>query len=118
MEKKAAHVVVLGAGFGGLTFVAKIIDHELAGVPVSRPPFKYWDKGTMATIGRSKAVAQVGPVKLSGLIAWLAWLSLHLIFLIGFRNKVAVMLDWVYSYFAYKRGARIIMNESRNREVK
>jgi len=92
--------------------VAKIIDHELIGIPAPRPPFKYWDKGTMATIGRSKAVAQVGKLKLSGLLAWIAWLSLHLVFLIGFRNKVAVMLDWMYSYFAYKRGARIIMNES------
>lgn len=92
--------------------VAEIIDNELAGAPVKRGPFKYWDKGTMATIGRSKAVAQIGRVKLSGLIAWLAWLSLHLVFLIGFRNKVSVMLDWMYSYFAYKRGARIIMNDS------
>lgn len=91
--------------------VAKIIDNELAGVPVVRAPFVYWDKGTMATIGRSKAVAQVGAFKMSGLIAWLAWLSLHLVFLIGFRNKVAVMLQWIYSYFAYKRGARIIMEE-------
>ncbi|HUC84702.1 MAG TPA: NAD(P)/FAD-dependent oxidoreductase [Candidatus Acidoferrales bacterium] len=95
--------------------VAKIIDHELSGLKFERAPFKYWDKGTMATIGRSKAVAQVGSLKMSGLLAWLAWLSLHLVFLIGFRNKVAVMLDWIYSYFAYKRGARIIMNESLDR---
>jgi NADH:ubiquinone reductase (H+-translocating) len=88
--------------------VAKIIDAELAGVTLNRMPFKYWDKGTMATIGRSKAVAQIGNIKLSGLIAWLAWLSLHLVFLIGFRNKITVMIDWMYSYFAYKRGARII----------
>ena len=95
--------------------VAEIIDTELAGFPATRPPFKYWDKGTMATIGRSKAVAQVGPIKMHGLIAWLAWLSLHLVFLIGFKNKVAVMIDWMYSYFAYKRGSRIIMNESLKR---
>jgi len=95
--------------------VAEIIDMELAGIPVARPPFKYWDKGTMATIGRSKAVAQVGPLKMHGLIAWLAWLSLHLVFLIGFKNKVAVMIDWMYSYFAYKRGSRIIMNEALKR---
>ena len=92
--------------------VAKIIEHELAGGNTARPAFQYWDKGTMATIGRSKAVAQVGAFKMSGVMAWLAWLSLHLVFLIGFRNKVAVLLDWMYSYFAYKRGARIIMNES------
>jgi NADH dehydrogenase len=92
--------------------VARIIDQELTGGPAGRPPFKYWDKGTMATIGRSKAVALVGNVKLTGLIAWFAWLSLHLVFLIGFRSKVAVMVDWTYSYFAYKRGARIIMNDA------
>jgi NADH dehydrogenase len=91
--------------------VAGIINHELAGVPMAREPFKYWDKGTMATIGRTKAVAQVGRLKMSGVMAWLAWLTLHLVFLIGFRNKVAVMVNWIYSYFAYKRGARIIMNE-------
>jgi NADH dehydrogenase len=90
--------------------VARIIDDELAGKQNTRTPFKYWDKGTMATIGRSKAVAQIGKIKMSGFSAWLAWLTLHLIFLIGFRNKVAVMLQWTYSYFAYKRGARIITN--------
>jgi len=88
--------------------VAEIIDNELIGLPVERAPFKYWDKGTMATIGRSKAVAQIGNLQLTGFIAWLAWLALHLVFLIGFRNKVTVMIDWMYSYFAYKRGARII----------
>jgi NADH dehydrogenase len=89
---------------------ARIIDDELgAGVGKAvRPPFKYWDKGTMATIGRSAAVAQIGKLKLSGFFAWLAWLFIHLIFLVGFRNKLAVLLQWTYSYFAYKRGARII----------
>ena len=96
--------------------VAEIIDVELAGIPSARAPFKYWDKGTMATIGRSKAVAQVGPFRMSGLLAWLAWLGLHLVYLIGFRNKVTVMIDWIYSYFAYKRGARIIMNEALKRD--
>ena len=76
----------------------------------SRPPFKYWDKGTMATIGRSAAVAWIGRLKISGYPAWLAWLFVHLIFLIGFRNRLAVLLQWTYSYFAYKRGARIITN--------
>jgi NADH dehydrogenase len=73
-----------------------------------RPGFKYWDRGTMATIGRSAAVAWIGKLKFSGLLAWLAWLFVHLIFLIGFRNKLAVLLQWAYSYFAYKRSARII----------
>ncbi len=73
-----------------------------------REPFKYWDKGTMATIGRKAAVAAVGRFHFSGLLAWLAWLFIHLIYLVGFRNRLAVLLQWTYSYFTYKRGARII----------
>ncbi len=88
--------------------VARIIESELNGATSPRKAFKYWDKGSMATIGRSKAVAVVGQLKMTGLIAWLAWLSLHLVFLIGFRNKLIVIIQWMYSYFAYKRGARII----------
>jgi NADH dehydrogenase len=89
--------------------VAHIIEDELSSPgSARRPNFRYWDKGTMATIGRSAAVAQVGKIKFSGFSAWLAWLGIHLIFLVGFRNKVAVLLQWTYSYFAYKRGARII----------
>ena len=89
---------------------ARIIGDELDLGPgrAPRPPFKYWDRGTMATIGRSAAVAWIGRLRFSGLFAWLAWLFVHLIFLIGFRNKLAVLLQWAYSYFAYKRGARII----------
>jgi NADH dehydrogenase len=90
--------------------VARIIEDELeyAAPQKQRPAFKYWDKGTMATIGRSAAVALIGKVKLSGYIAWLAWLLIHLIFLIGLRNKAIVLFNWAYSYFTYKRGARII----------
>jgi NADH dehydrogenase len=90
--------------------VARIIEKEIdSGTMLSpRPAFKYWDKGTMATIGRSAAVAWLGKIKISGLFAWLAWLFIHLIFLIGFRNRLAVLLQWTYSYFAYKRSARII----------
>jgi NADH dehydrogenase len=90
--------------------VAKIIEDEIRfGVKRAvRPAFKYWDKGTMATIGRSAAVAWVGRFKFSGLLAWLAWLFIHLIFLIGFRNRTSVLFQWMYSYFSYKRSARII----------
>jgi NADH dehydrogenase len=93
-------------------YVARLIREELdrGHAPVPRPPFKYWDKGTMATIGRSAAVAWIGRLHFSGWFAWLAWLLVHLIFLLGFRNKIAVLLQWAYSYFAYKRGARIITN--------
>ncbi len=90
--------------------VARIIEGELGSAgAAARPPFRYWDKGTMATIGRSAAVAQVGWLHLSGVVAWLAWLVIHLIFLIGFRNKAAVLLQWFYSYVTYKRGARIVI---------
>jgi NADH dehydrogenase len=90
--------------------VAKIVENDIKfGRSNERPPFKYFDKGTMATIGRSAAVAMVGKFKFSGLFAWLAWLFIHLIFLVGFRNKIAVLLQWAYSYFAYKRSARIIV---------
>jgi NADH:ubiquinone reductase (H+-translocating) len=90
--------------------VARIVGDELdlGSGRAPRPPFKYWDRGTMATIGRSAAVAWIGRSHISGLFAWLAWLFVHLIFLIGFRNRLAVLLQWAYSYFAYKRGARII----------
>jgi NADH dehydrogenase len=80
--------------------------------PVGRPAFAYRDKGTMATIGRSSAVAQIANVKLHGFPAWVAWLSVHLLFLIGLRNRFSVLMHWAYAYFTYKRGARIITGVS------
>ena len=71
-------------------------------------PFRYQDRGTMATIGRRAAVAQVGGLKLTGGLAWLAWLFVHLMSLVGFRNRVLVFLNWAYGYLSYDRGARII----------
>jgi NADH dehydrogenase len=90
--------------------VARTIRDELDLGPGRAPRlrFKYWDRGTMATIGRSAAVAWIGRFHFSGLTAWASWLLVHLIFLIGFRNKVSVMLQWAYSYFSYKRSARLI----------
>jgi NADH dehydrogenase len=96
---------------------AVIIEAECRGGGKSstpRPAFAYWDKGTMATIGRSKAVAMVGRIKFSGLSAWLTWLGVHLLFLVGFRNRLSVLLSWTYSYFTYKRGARLIVGPSKN----
>ena len=89
--------------------VSRIIHEELT-FPghMERSPFKYWDKGTMATIGRSAAVAKVKNFEFSGFFAWLAWLFIHLIFLVGFRNKISVLMSWAYSYVTYKRGSRII----------
>ncbi len=95
--------------------VARIIEDELAGQG-TRPAFKYWDKGTMATIGRSAAVAQAGRFQFTGFIAWVAWLFVHLMFLVGFRNRLAVLLQWAYSYFTYKRGARIITSVTPTKE--
>jgi NADH dehydrogenase len=90
--------------------VARIIENELehGEGKAQRPAFKYWDKGTMATIGRSAAVAWIGKLHFSGFLAWLSWLLVHLVFLVGFRNRLAVLLQWTYSYFTYKRGARLI----------
>jgi NADH dehydrogenase len=71
-------------------------------------PFSYRDKGNLATIGRSAAVADLRGLKLRGFVAWLAWLLIHIFFLIGFRNRVVVMFEWMWSYFTYQRGARLI----------
>lgn len=90
----------------GGTFAAKAIRRTLAGEP--RGTFRYFDKGIMATIGRSRAVAQPFGLKLSGLIAWLAWLVVHVWYLIGFRNRAIVMFEWFWAYLTYKRGARLI----------
>lgn len=87
-------------------FVARQIARSLEGAPRQR--FKYRDKGSMATIGRSRAVAQVGKLQLSGFLAWLAWLTVHIFYLIDFRNRVVVLLDWAYAYFVYRRGSRLI----------
>ena len=72
-------------------------------------PFDYFDKGKMATIGRADAVAEVKQLKLGGVIAWLAWLFVHLMYLVGFRSKLSVMLDWFYSYVAFRRSTRLIV---------
>jgi NADH dehydrogenase len=97
-------------------YVAGVIEAELRGQRhgaggthgFARKPFAYRDKGSMATIGRSAAVAEIGKIRLSGFIAWAAWLTVHLLFLIGFRNRFSVLMEWLYSYFTFKSGARII----------
>jgi len=86
--------------------VARNIQNDLAGKP--RENFRYFDKGSMATIGRKAAIAEVGKLKLTGFAAWLFWLGLHIWFLIGFRYRFAVMFNWAWSYFTYQRGARLI----------
>ena len=90
----------------GGKFAAESIRRTIAGRPRGR--FRYFDKGIMATIGRSRAVAEPFGFKLSGFIAWLAWLLVHIWYLIGFRNRVIVMFEWFWAYVTYKRGARLI----------
>lgn len=107
-------VVVPGVAQGAMQMgkhAAELIARELRGEkfsPVGRKPFAYYDKGNLATIGRSSAVADIRGRKLTGYPAWLTWAAVHLLFLIGFRNKFSVLMQWMYSYFTYKRGARII----------
>jgi NADH dehydrogenase len=86
--------------------VAQSIRRTIGGKP--RSAFQYFDKGSMATIGRSRAIAQVGRVHLSGFVAWLTWLLVHIFYLIGFKNRLVVMIVWAWSYATYRRGARII----------
>lgn len=100
-------------------YVAKLIRHEIEhgetspGKRTPREPFHYWDKGSLATIGRAAAVAQFGKIHISGFLAWLAWLFVHIFFLIGFQNRVLVLIQWAWSYFTYERGARLITGSTK-----
>jgi NADH:ubiquinone reductase (H+-translocating) len=90
--------------------VARNIGRELQGKP--RKPFHYTDKGTLATIGRAAAVADFGKLHVTGFIAWILWLFVHILFLVGFRNRVLVMLEWSWSYLTYQRSARLITGDT------
>lgn len=89
-------------------FVGNLLKRELKGKP--RMDFEYTDKGQMATIGRKMAVLQIGRIKLWGFLAWLAWLFVHIYYLIGFKNRVFVFIQWTWHYLNYGRGARLIMD--------
>lgn len=93
--------------------VAESIRRDLAGR--EREPFRYNDRGSMATIGKKAAVADLGRLKLSGLLAWLAWLLVHLLFLVGFHNRMMVLREWVWAYFTSNRSARLITGSRRLR---
>ncbi|HEX6941083.1 MAG TPA: NAD(P)/FAD-dependent oxidoreductase [Longimicrobiales bacterium] len=86
--------------------VARVIRATLDGRP--RPAFRYFDKGSLATIGRAAAVGEIAGVRLSGLVAWLVWVFIHILYLIGFRNRLVVMIQWAWAYLMYQRGARLI----------
>jgi NADH dehydrogenase len=90
-------------------YAAQAIRADLANRP--RKPFQYWDKGQLAVIGRGHAVADIGRLRFGGLVAWLAWIFVHIFFLIGFRNRVIVLFEWAWSYLTYQRGARLITGE-------
>ena len=101
--------------------VARIIRDEIecrTQITHNRPSFVYNNKGSMATIGRAAAIAQMGRLKLKGYSAWLAWLFVHLIFLVGFRNKAFVLLQWAWSYFTYGSGSRVISGMDRTFRIK
>jgi NADH:ubiquinone reductase (H+-translocating) len=88
---------------------ARMILRDLRGE--AREPFRYRDKGDLATIGRAAAVARIGKAKLSGLLAWIIWAVVHIFYLIGFRNRILVMLQWAWAYLTYQRGIRLITGD-------
>jgi NADH dehydrogenase len=90
-------------------YAARTIRGDVAGRP--RRAFRYWDKGQLAVIGRGRAVADIGRFHFGGFIAWLTWIFVHISYLIGFRNRVLVLLQWAWSYLTYGVGARIISEE-------
>ncbi|MCX8104531.1 MAG: NAD(P)/FAD-dependent oxidoreductase [Ignavibacterium album] len=90
-------------------FVAEIIKKNI--LPENRPSFQYKDKGTMATIGKAKAVADIKGMKLTGVFAWLTWSLVHIFFLIGFRNRLRVMIEWIWYYITKRHGTRLIVGK-------
>ena len=91
-------------------YTASVIEGDLAGRP--RRAFSYWDKGQLAVIGRGQAVADIWKLHFGGFLAWMVWIFVHIFFLIGFRNRVLVLLQWAWSYVTYSRGARLITGEN------
>jgi NADH:ubiquinone reductase (H+-translocating) len=89
----------------GANYAAKAIKAELKGAdPKDREPFRYFDKGSMATVSRFSAVAKIGPLEFGGFIAWLAWLVLHLVYLVGFKTKITTLLSWTVTFLSTARG--------------
>ena len=87
---------------------AQNILSEISGLPTT--PFRYRDYGQLATIGRSKAVALFGNTRLWGWPAWITWLTAHVFFLIGFRNRLVVLIDWAWAYWTFERSARVVID--------
>jgi NADH dehydrogenase len=97
-------------------YAGRLVASRLVGKP-QPPPFRYRDKGTLATIGRARAVAQVRGLKFSGIFAWDTWLLVHIFYLIGFENRVVVLLRWAYSYLTRGRGSRLITEAARRSQT-
>ncbi|MBX3275563.1 MAG: NAD(P)/FAD-dependent oxidoreductase [Sandaracinaceae bacterium] len=95
-------------------FAAEQIENDVLGYP-RRARFVYRDKGSMATIGRARAVAEVGSASFGGFLAWMLWVFIHLVFLVDFRNRVAVLLEWAYAYVSWQRSARVIVDAPQRR---
>ena len=96
----------------GAKYATGMIKAELAGAdPAEREPFQYFDKGSMATVSRFSAVAKIGPLEFGGLIAWFAWLLLHLVYLIGFKNKITTVLSWTVTFLSGRRGQLTITEQ-------
>ena len=89
-------------------YAARAIESRLLGYPVA--PFRYADKGSMATIGRAQAVAEVFGSRFGGVVAWVLWLFIHILFLVDFRNRIAVLMEWAYAYVTWRRSARVILD--------
>ncbi len=90
-------------------YLAKIIKNKT--LKQDRKPFKYYDKGMMATVGRYKAIGKIGNIEISGFIAWLFWSAIHILYLIGYRSKILVVIEWIFSYIFNKKGTRLIYRE-------
>ena len=113
-EKNELHPQLAPVAIQGARHAARMIRRRLAGLPSE--PFVYRDHGTMATLGRNAAVAELpGGIRTRGWIAWWMWLGLHLVQLIGFRNRAIVLMNWAWNYFTYERGARLILDDAAER---
>jgi NADH dehydrogenase len=90
-------------------YAARLVEHRLRNQPT--PPFRYHDKGSLATIGRNSAVANIGPFKFSGALAWFIWLFVHILYIVEFENRLLIVVQWAYDYFTHNRGARLITGD-------
>jgi NADH dehydrogenase len=91
---------------------AKCIENDLDKKP--RKNFKYIDKGSLATIGRASAVCDFGPIRIEGFFAWIIWIFVHIFYLIGFHNRIIVLIRWAWSYVTFQKGTRLITNLDRS----